>query len=162
MGQSKEHICYFQSFCESCLFTQLCCYCLLLIVAPSTNGDAKPEITEQDQQVQEGKLMYLFWLRKYPNLPHQSFLSSCDHLASLGNSISHRQLTITLDSDQSDFLYSMFSLGVPSENVEPSNNQSAQNMDQESKFLFGCVYQEVSNLPYYHLFLFNFNFPNLE
>ena len=42
----------------------------------------------------------------------------------------------------------MFSLGVPSENAEPSNNQSAENMDQESKFLFGCIYQEVSNLPY--------------
>ena len=47
----------------------------------------------------------------------------------------------------------MFSLGVPSENAEPSNNQSAENMDQESKFLFGCIYQEVSNLPYYLLFL---------
>ena len=35
-----------------------CCYCLLLIVAPSTNGDAKPEISEQDQQVQEGKILY--------------------------------------------------------------------------------------------------------
>ena len=56
----------------------------------------------------------------------------------------------------------MFSLGVPSENAEPSNNQSAQNIDQESKFLFGCVYQEVSNLRYYHLFSHNFNFRNLE
>ena len=46
----------------------------------------------------------------------------------------------------------MFSLGVPSENAEPSNNQSAENMDQESKFLFGCVYQEVSSLLYYLLF----------
>lgn len=43
-------------------------------VAPSTNGDTKPETTEQDQQAQEG---------------------------------------------------------VPSENAEPSNNQSAENMDQE-------------------------------
>ena len=56
----------------------------------------------------------------------------------------------------------MFSLGVPSENAEPSNNQSAENMDQESKFLFGCVYQEVSNLLYYLLFLGDFNFTNLE
>ena len=56
----------------------------------------------------------------------------------------------------------MFSLGDPSENAEPSNNQSAENMDQESKFLFGCVYQEVSNLPYYLLFLGDFNFTNLE
>ena len=56
----------------------------------------------------------------------------------------------------------MFSLGVPSENAEPSNNQSAENMDQESKFLFGCIYQEVSNLPYHLLFLGDFNFPNLE
>ena len=56
----------------------------------------------------------------------------------------------------------MFSLGVPSENAEPSNNQSAENMDQESKFLFGCVYQEVSNLLYYLLFSGDFNFLNLE
>lgn len=56
----------------------------------------------------------------------------------------------------------MFSLGVPSENAEPSNNQSAENMDQESKFLFGCVYQEVSNLLYYLLFSGDFNFTNLE
>ena len=125
---------------------------MLLIVAPSTNGDAKPETTEQDQQAQEGKLMYLFWLKKYPDLSHQSFVSSCDHPNSLGNSISAIQLTITLDSVYSDFYHSMFSLGVPSENAEPSNNQSAENMDQESKFLFGCVYQEVSSLLYYLLF----------
>ena len=93
---------------------------------------------------------------------HQSFVSSCDHPTSLGNSISAIQLTITLDSVYSDFYHSMFSLGVPSENAEPSNNQSAENMDQESKFLFGCVYQEVSNLLYYLLFPGDFNFTNLE
>ena len=38
--------------------TMLLLFVTKLIVAPSTNGDAKPEITEQDQQVQEGKLMY--------------------------------------------------------------------------------------------------------
>lgn len=135
---------------------------MLLIVAPSTNGDAKPETTEQDQQAQEGKLMYLFWLKKYPDLSHQSFVSSCDHPTSLGNSVSAIQLTITLDYVYSDFYHSMFSLGVPSENAEPSNNQSAENMDQESKFLFVCVYQEVSNLLYYLLFSGDFNFTNLE
>ena len=48
----------------------------VLIVAPSTNGDAKPEITDQDQQLQEGKLMYLFWLKKYPDLPCKLLWSS--------------------------------------------------------------------------------------
>ena len=67
-----------------------------------------------------------------------------------------------LSSVYSDFYHSMFSLGVPSENAEPSNNQSAENKDQESKFLFGCVYQEVSNLLYYLLFSGDFNFTNLE
>lgn len=95
-------------------------------------------------------------------ISQQSFVSSCDHPTSLGNSISALQLTITLDSVYSDFYHSMFSLGVPSENAEPSNNQSAENMDQESKFLFGRVYQEVSNLPYYLLFSGDFNFTNLE
>ena len=48
----------------------------------------------------------------FDDLPHQSFLSSCDHPTSLGNSISAIQLTITLDSVYSDFYHSMFSLKV--------------------------------------------------